>query len=952
MKRYNIIVLSVLFFFSSLTPGVANGLLSSESKQFAGEASGVYDDERKDSVNIAFKKIEANNVVSAVSSLNSTAVNMDDHTIWASDVFAGRTLGMLGNTNIRGIGISIDVADLTGSGTLSGNALFIVDGLPRDVEGLRLSEVESITVLKDVNAAILYGSSAINGVVLITTKRGRIGDNIKNISLNYGISTPLELPKYLNSADYMTYFNIARDNDGLNPQFSEEMIENYRTGNKYRYPDVDYYSSEYVKSFRPYVDLTGEFSGGNRTAKYYLNFGMNSVGSWLNFGEGANARNNMFNVRGNVDLSIIDWIDTSIDATAFFLNNKGARGNYFGDAATIRPHEYAPLLPIDLIDPENPLLTGRKNDVNGKYLLGGSINQQTTPFGHGYSGGVNETVGRKFSFNNRINFDLGMLTQGLSFHTNLSFDYFTGYNQTVANEYSIYVPQWSTVDGQDRITGLTQYGTDTRPGTQTVGSPYFRRRIGFYGLFNYDRTFDDLHNVSGSLLGYGSLFKEFEDFQGVKHAHLGLRLAYTYDNRYLVDFSSAYVNSVKLAPGNRTGFSPSLGLSWIMSSEDFMSSVEKVDFLKVRLSGGILNSDLPINGFFFYDDLYGTSGSYNWYEGTRSRSGVMSHRERNYQLGLAKRKEVSVGLEGLFFNRMIGVEANFFRNIYSDLVVRPSTRYPDYYADFRPYENFEKDSYNGAELGLTFNKSVGDWGFMIGANALYVTSERLVVDEVYEDEYRYRKGHPKDATFGLEAIGLFKDQADIDNSPVQTYGIVRPGDIKYKDQNGDGIIDAKDEIYLRRWQAPFSAGLQLRVSYKNISLYALGEGRTGADTFMEGDYYWVDGNKKYSEVVLNSWTPETANTATYPRLSSQTNSNNHRRSTFWLYNNDYFQIRTVQMTYTLPESVTKALGMNHLDVFVNGSNLFQFAQNKKIRETRSGAQPYTRTFSIGVRTKF
>ncbi|WP_019538102.1 SusC/RagA family TonB-linked outer membrane protein [Proteiniphilum acetatigenes] len=950
MKKY-ILIISILFFLSNYIPTIASGFFWHGNN----DSSGINElldngEEKKDTVNIAFKRITTGNIVGAVSALNAPAINEEDNTIWVSEVFAGRTMGMLGNTNIRGIGISIDVADLTGSGTFSGNALFIVDGLPRDIGGLRMSEIENITVLKDVNAAILYGSAAINGVVLITTKRGKTGESRRNISVNYGISTPLELPEFLNSADYMTYHNRARINDGLEPQYSDEMIQNYRSGNKYRYPDVDYYSSEYVRSFRPYVDVASEFSGGNEMAKYYLNLGMNSVGSWLNFGEGANARNNVFNVRGNVDLKIIDWINTSIDATALFGTSKGARGNYFGNAATLKPHEYTPLIPIDLIDPQNTLLLGRKNDVNGQYLLGGNINQQTTPFGNGYAGGVSENIYRNFSFNNRINFDLGMLTEGLSFHTNLSFDYYTVYNQTVDNQYSVYEAVWD--DNEDKIIDLKQYGKDARPGTQTVGGALFRRRIGFYGLLNYDRTFDDIHNVSGSLIGYGSQFKETLDFQGVKHAHLGLRLAYTYDNRYMVDFSNAYVNSVKLAPNNRRAFSPSLGLAWVMSSEEFLSSASNIDLLKFRLSGGILNSDLPIADFFYYDNRYGTSGSYNWYEGTRSRSGVMSNWGENLNLGFAKRKEVNIGVEGLFFDKMIGLNANFFYDIYSDLVVRPSSKYAGFYNDFISYSNFEKDSYTGLEAGVNFNKSFGDWNLQLGVNALYVTSERLIVDEVYADEYRYRKGYPKDATFGLEALGLFKDQADIDNSPWQSFGAVRPGDIKYKDQNGDGVIDGNDEVYLRRWQAPFSGGMHLKISYKNLTLFALGEGRSGADTFMEGDYYWVDGNDKYSEIVLNSWTPETASTATFPRLSSVSNNNNFRRSTFWLYNNDYFQIRKVQLTYKMPESFIKAMKMNDFDLFIDASNLYQFAKNKKIRETNVGGNPYSRTFSIGLRTKF
>lgn len=957
MKKYLIIISFGIFFLSSYIhadESVISSIAASNKKKdpFIKERIEISDNNiiKNDSVEIAFRKIQTDKIVSAITTIKPSEIVHYDNIIWASDMLTGRTLGLLGNNNIRGIGINIDAANLTGSGLFSGNALVVVDGLPRDIRSLRSIEIESITILKDVNASILYGSAAMNGVISITTKRGKAYDNRSNFFFNYGISTPLALPKYLNSADYMSYHNQARINDGLAPLYNDEMIQNYRSGNPYRYPDVDYYSDEYLKSFRPYFDLMGELSGGNDAAKYYMDFGWNSRGSLLDIGQGANARNNTFNIRGNVDLKIIDWINTAIDATALFVENKGPRGNYWSNASTLKPDEYTPLIPIDLIDSENTLLKARKNDIEGKYLAGGNINHQTTPFGDLYLGGVFERKERNFSFNNRINFDLSNLTEGLSFHTNLSFDYFSGYDQTIANQYSVYEPIWDS--NVDKIIDLKQYGTDTRSGTQAVGNTVFRRRTGFYGLFNYDRTFDDIHQITGSLLGYGSQFKQSGDFQGVKHAHAGINLGYIYNQKYLIDFSGALVNSVKLAPEKRLACSPSLGLAWIISSEDVFQSLKNINFLKLRLSGGILNSDLPIGGFFYYDNRYGNSGSYNWYEGTRSRSGTMSNWEQNPNLGFAKRKEINLGLEGIFFNNMIKFETNLFYDIYSDLVIRPSTKYSGFYSDFIPYENFEKDNYKGAEVGVSFNKSVGDWSFLIGANMLYVTSKRLIVDEVYANDYQYRKGYPKDATFGLEAMGLFKDQADIDNSPRQTFGTVRPGDIKYKDQNSDNIIDSNDEVYLRRWQHPFSGGLQMKVSYKDLTFYLLGEGRSGSRTFMEDDYYWVDGNDKYSEIIVNSWTPETATTATYPRLSSQANNNNFRRSSFWLYNNDYFQIRKIQFTYKLPEFITNSLHMKEFNIFVDGFNVFQFAENRKIRETRIGAEPYYRTFSIGFNTKF
>jgi hypothetical protein len=226
------------------------------------------------------------------------------------------------------------------------------------------------------------------------------------------------------------------------------------------------------------------------------------------------------------------------------------------------------------------------------------------------------------------------------------------------------------------------------------------------------------------------------------------------------------------------------------------------------------------------------------------------------------------------------------------------------------------------------------------------------VDELYKDAYQNRTGQPVDATFGLEALGYFKDQADIDASPFQSYGIVKPGDIKYKDQNGDGVIDDNDQVYLRRYQAPFSGGLQVKVGYKNVTLYVLGEGRMGADSFREGDYYWVDGNNKYSEVVRGAWTADNAANATYPRLSSDANNNNFRRSSYWMFNNDYFSIRKVQLTYKMPRTIANKVLMKDLDIFADASDVFQFAKNLKIRDLRVGGEPYYRTFSVGVKANF
>ncbi|GAA4300794.1 SusC/RagA family TonB-linked outer membrane protein [Compostibacter hankyongensis] len=908
---------------------------------------GLYGEKAK--LPAAFREVAKGDLVGAITTIDARKIGKYDHTIWARDVLGGgRLLGMLGADRIRGIGRGIDIEDLTGTGT--GTVVYLVDGLPRDITTLRLSEIESITVLRDVNSAVLYGSDAVNGIVSIKTKRGEAFKKESNFSLNYGISAPRELPRYLNSADYMTYFNRARQNDGLSDQFSEETIAHYRDGNRYRYPDVDYYSDEYLRSVKNYFDLNGEFSGGNDQARYYADLGWNSAGSLLNFGEGAKARNNKFNVRGNVDLKVNDWIKTAVNVAGFFVDNKGPRGDYWSDAAEIRPYEYTPLLPIALISPGDQLLLGRKNDVGGTYLLGGNSNHTETPFGDGYSGGVNERVERTFSFNNQIDVDLEKLTKGLSFHTNISFDYYARYDQAVENQYSVYEPVWS--EDQDSIIALKQYGKDSRPGTQSIANTYFERRFGAYGLFSYDRTFGGVHHLTGSLLGYLNNYKQQGDFQGLKQAHAGLQLGYVYNKKYMVDFSGAYVNSVKLAEGHRGGFSPTIGLGWLISSENFMSSAKNIDYLKLKLSAGMLKTDFLINGFFYYDNRYGTSGSYNWYEGGRSRSGVKPSWGDNPNLNFSRRNEINLGVDGSFFNHLLSAEVNVFYDVYDKLVTRPGTEYPGFYTDFIPYENFGANAYKGAEVGLGLHRTSENWSIDAGINLLYTDSKRTKVDEIYNDAYQYRKGRPADANFGLKAIGLFADQADIDNSPVQSFGAVKPGDIKYKDQNGDGVIDDNDQVYLGRYQAPFSGGLQVRVGYKSLTLYVLGEGSSGSVGFRSSDYYWVDGNKKYSEVVLGSWTPETKNTATYPRLSSQTNDNNFRTSSYWMYSDTYFQIRRIQVTYAMPRAVRSALLMENLDLFVDATNIWQFSGNRKIRNLTDKAEPNYRTFSIGLNASF
>ena len=896
----------------------------------------------KDNVEIAFGTAKKGDLLGDITVIKPSEFIGYDNSQYVPDALTGRVAGMLSSNNIRGLG----------------DAMVVLDGIPRysrisDIN-LNMEEIDQVTVLKDAGAVALYGTQARNGVIIITTKRGKAQKREINVSAQYGIAKPKALPKYLGSADYMELYNEASLNDGLPIKYDATTIGNYRTGNPYRYPSVDYYSPEYLKAFRTYSKVLAEFSGGNNNTTFYANLGWGRDGSLMNFGEGKNANNNRFNARANVDFKINDFIKSNVDIAGIFDFNRGPVGNYYSNAASLRPYLFTPLLPLDLIQKNNTalasLIGARKNDVDGLYLLGGAQQNTTTPFADVYAGGYNSPVRRTMQFNNGIVVDLNRVTKGLSLKTNVSFDFYNSYNQSISNGYSVYAPTWSATS--DSITGLTKYGTDSRTGTQNVGLPDFLRRIGFFGQINYDRTFAGVHNVTATLLGFANTIKLKGTFQPDKNTHVGLRMAYNYSNKYYADFSSAYISSNQLPEGSRGALSPTLSLGWVISKEGFISDSKSVDYLKLKASVGIINSDMSLAGFYFYDNVYAVSSGNTWSDGTYSNTGITSQRGANSALGFEKRKEINLGLEGKFFNNSLSVDANIFSMRISDKYSRRTNKYPTYYSDFMPYDNYGIDGYTGAELGVNYSKKVGDFSLDLGVTAMYWNSKVVEVDEMWAEDYLYRKGKPVDTYFGFESEGLFPDQNDIKNHAFQTFGAVSPGDIKYKDQNGDGVIDNNDQVNIGRWQAPFSYGLNVKLSYKNFSLFALGVGSYGSDAFLSGSYYRPDGDVKYSVIALERWTEATKTSAIYPRLTSKTSSNNAQTSTFWKFKNNYFNINRLQLTYEMPENLCGKLAMKKLSIYISGSGLATISKQNDFRYLTIGGEPQYRNFTMGIRTMF
>lgn len=915
--------------------------------------------EDKDSlVNVAFGTMAQEDLTYAISTLNTSEllkkVNSDNSLIGLDSYVGGYTGNIWGQ-----------------------EALVLVDGVPRSASNVRASEVESVTVLKDAAAVVLYGSRASKGVILITTKRGKEEPMKIDVRANAGINIPKSYPKYLDADCYMTLYNEACRNDGISERYDASTIYNTAMGtNPYRYPDIDFYSSDYLRKAYFNTDVTGEVSGGNERTHYYLNFGMDYNNDLLKWGESKNNYDLAFNVRGNVDMKLTSWLKASTNAAVVYTNQYDGRGtdDFWSTASTLRPNWFAPLLPIDMMDPNSAsiqqYITNSNHVIDGKYLLGGTAADQTNAFANMLAAGYIKEKARMFMFDVNLEADLSSILPGLSFKTGYSVDYTSYYSEAFNETYAVYEPTWANVNGKDMIIALQKHNLDKKDKNEYVGKSMYDQTMMFRAQFDYNRTFAEQHNLAATLLGWGYQTQssadenhESSDYHRTSNVNLGLRAAYNYAHKYYVDFSGALVHSAKLPEGNRNALSPSVSLGWRISKEDFFKdNVSWVNDLKVTASYANLHQDLDISSYYMYMGSFSkTDGHWvQWHDGTAGGWTPTSRGGNNPELDFITRTEYRVGLDATLFDQLLRVNANYFHQDTKGLLTQgTATIYPSYFSlgdtnNFLPWINYNEDRRSGFDFAMSANKKFGDFDVTLGFSGMVFTSQAMVRDEAYDEAYQYRAGRPLDVSYGYICEGFFNDQAEIDNHARQTFGTVRPGDLKYKDVNGDGVIDSKDQVELGKngWSAPpFSFGLNLTVKYKNFSLFAMGSGQTGSIDFKTSSYYWNRGTSKFSEVVLGRWTEDTKETATYPRLTTTNGDNNYQTSTFWMYKRNYFNLNQVQLTYDFPEKTFKNSFVRGLSVYCGGSSLLTISKERKHMELSTGV-PYYRNFYAGFKASF
>lgn len=914
-------------------------------------------DTRADSINVAFRKSDVRDVIVPVSKVKVSELMEKNYNTYSLDNMQALTAGYNGQLWNQG------------------EALVLIDGVPRDANNVLPTEIEDITFLKGASAVVLYGSRASKGVILITTKRGSIAPLKISARANYTMDVAKSFPTYLDGAEYMTLYNQALVNDGLSPKFTDEQIYNTAAGtNPYRYPNQQFYTSDYLNKTKSRYDVTAEFQGGGKFAQFYTNVSYYRQGDFINFGEGKNNYTDRLNVRGNIDLQLSDWASGWVNANATYYNQHGSNSNFWSAASTLRPNRVAPFIPVSFIDPLDVnslnLIQNTRNIIHnpaglpaGDYFLGATQEDQSNAFADMYSAGYNTWTSRQFQFDAGVKFDLKSILKGLSFKTNFAVDYKTSYSTSLNDQYATFGVNWTQIDGYDVIGSLTQYGQDKHTGTLNASKSAEQQTIAWNGQFDYVNSWGD-HNLHATLVANGYQQTISGEYHRVSNANLGLQASYNFAHKYYVDLAANAVHSAKLPEGNRKAISPSVTLGWRLTSEDFMKDMDWLDDLRLTAGYTVLNQDLDIAEYFMYKDIFTATGTWwGWSDANNSIQTSDSQRGGNDELSFVKRKEFNVGLNGALLKNKLTFSVNYFNTTVDGLLAQPDYIYPSYMhtywpvSTFVPYINYGKNRRQGIDFAIAYNDKAGDFEWGVQAFGQTTTSKNLRVAENVEFEYQRSEGKATDALWGLECLGYYNSQEEIDNAEAKSsFGTVMPGDLKYKDQNGDGIIDSKDQVVIGRWGAKFSGGLNLTLKYRNFTLFAMLTGQFGGNAIKNDTYNWVYGERKYSDVVRGAWTEEkfkNGEMISYPRLTTQSPDNNFRTSDYWMYKTDRLDLARVQITYDFskslfgPKSIVKGL-----QIYANGNSLLTIAGERDQMERNVDSSPQTRSFTLGAKVEF
>lgn len=915
------------------------------------------------------RKLDITGAISSVSQkelLQSPVANL-------SNALAGRLPGLITIQNSGEPGADGANLYIRGLGTTGSNApLVLVDGIQRDFSNLDPNEISDITILKDAASTAIYGIKGANGVILVTTRRGTNATPSISFTAQNGWQSPTRLPKYADSYDALKLYGEGLVNDGMTNPYTDSVLNLYKDRThpayQYLYPNVDW---EDVM-LKPYSYLTQgnlNVSGGTNFAKYFVSMSYLKQNGLYNFEDqikqyDIQAVTNKYNFRSNIDLQITKSLTMELNLGAIVRDRNypgTSASSIFGDIKQT-PSWYFPLTNPDGSVPGIPSVTSPYDLlVNSGYQR----NFETT---------LQSTAGFKW--------DMSSLVKGLSTRVRMSFDNLNYRNVNRSLSGSAY--QYGLLPGilADTVTDLAANGTyqTLRQGDGTLSydiTANGHRRTTLEYYLNYDRSFGK-HSVHAVMVyNQSSFFDAISSGQanailGLPYKYDGLvgRVSYNYNNRYLLELNGGYNGSENFAPGHRLGFFPAVSAGWVVSKEKFIadnSTFDFIDNLKLRGSFGVVGNDQIGGSRFLYLSTWTiTASGYKFgqnYDGN-SYAGAQEVQTGNPGITWEKSKNANIGLDLSLWKNALSLTADYFWDHRTNILLTSQLIPADLGLMDVPPTNGGIINNHGFEFSIDHRKNFGKQGYDIRFNASYAKNKIIYYSEPQYTgrEWQATTGTQIGQHQGYTALGLFKDAADIASSPDQSFfgGTIQPGDIKYKDLNGDGVINNLDQGYIPGVTNPTTImGLSLSYHYSNVDVSVFFQSGLGGSlmTIGSGIFPFARFSGVLEDVINNHWVASNPDrNYEFPRMSSQVNTNNQQSSTFWLRSGNYLRLKTVELGYSLPEIWMKRMGIKKARIFVNGINLLTWDKLKifdpEIANGGTGTYPQQKVINAGINFTF
>lgn len=852
--------------------------------------------------------------------------------------------------------------------------LVLVDGLERDWRQIDPADIESFSILRDASATAVFGVRGANGVILITTKRGFKGNPVFSIVSRVSLQSPIRLPEYLGSYDFARLTNEAMRNEGKPEKYTSTDLEHYRLGDSpYTHPDNDYYA-DFLKKAALMSNVNFSARGGTDYFLYYLSVNVlqqeGLYREFKNLSYNTNANYYRYNFRSNLDFNLSHTSSLSVNLT--------------GRLETRRQ----PNFDADLFDKTRRLPPNFQSYINPNGTIGGRSDEtRLAPYA------LLSSYGNRTRHNNvmegsfRYSQKLDAMTEGLSFQAML------GFNSSFESRIDITEkPELWQYDKFGEYT-LNRQRTDIRYAT---GKGPGRRRLSTEFSFNYSRTFGDDHAVTGMALYQQSRF--WDKFE-IPTGYLGFvgRVTYAYRSRYLAEVNAGYNGSMQFARGNRFGLFPAFSMGWVTSEESWWQEhITAVPFFKLRGSHGEVGNDKIGNFLYLYEHTFNYMPNEDgwiirWGEnGETAEMGIAEGQPGNMNVTWERARKSNIGFDAHLFRSGINISTDLFMERRVDILAIPysvplvlgmnnpqGTQRRDLQG--LPPENLGIVLNKGIDFELGYNGKTGDLKYSARGNITFARNRIIRLDEEGKKyEWQKREGKRIGQHFGLTDIGLYQKEDFVTDTsgalvleggypvlregiPLPSFGVVYPGDARYADLNGDGLIDSYDMGNIGYGTVPeYTYGINLGSNYKGFDLSVLFQGAGNADFYFREDAVWeFNAMGKVMKQHLGRYNPEDPTswtTATYPLLHPVENPNNHQKTTRWLFSRNYLRLKNAEIGYNIPAQLINRAGITSARLSVSGDNLLTFDRMMNW-DPESGSEngsqyPQLRLWSAGLKLTF